>query len=455
MISSFDPLSQLVGSYIQASSASVAAGSATGGLGGPAALNASNTQAQIAKATAQANAELSHKARYTAVAPNLDALSAQALAVQRPGALVTQAATSSNAGVLTAQASQAASPGTYRVVVSQLAASQANASRSYASATNPGGLGTGSLAITTAGGATSTFAVDSTTSLSSLASAINAAQIGVSALAQRNGDGTYSLAVQGTATGAGNTISYAQGGSVALNLDSTRTRAAQDAAFTVDGRSLSSTTNTVTSVAPGLTLSLVASSASSATVTVQPDSSQLVVAITGLVRAFNNVIAGVAAATAQAASAGEARDSLLATLGDALAGAGSLRYPGASAAYTSLPDLGVTQQLDGTLAIDADQLLVATANDASGVAALVGGSQNSVAAALGDLARRWGGDGGGVLSAASAATTLSQQRASPVGSAASSAAAYALDAYQAMAQQAASRQQVALARSTLRGMLLG
>lgn len=451
MISSTDPLSQLVGGYLYANPSTGVTASSLGSFGGLAATNASNVQSQIAQASVRTAAEVARATLYTNVATAVNGLSSLSLADQQPGALIARGASSSNAGVLTAQATSTAQTGTFQVTVSQLATSQANVSQSYSSASTPGLLGTGSLQITPNGGATSTFTIDGTTSLTSLASAINSANAGVQAIVQHNGDGTYALSVQGTATGASNTIAYAQTGSTSLSLGSTQTRAAQDAAFTVDGRSMSSATNTVTSVEPGLTLNLVGASASPATVTVATDSSQLSAAIVSLVNSFNAVVSSLA--TAQ--SSGAPADNLLDVLSGALSQATGVLHVVPGSVLTSLPDLGVTQQVDGTLSINADQLLAAIARDPDGVAALVGGGGDSIATTFGALARDWGGDGGGLLPSAAITSTLDQQRADPVGNDQASTAAYALTAYQTMQQEAASQQQVALAGYTLQGMLLG
>lgn len=138
------------------------------------------------------------------------------------------------------------------------------------------------------------------------------------------------------------------------------TATAKDAAFTVDGLSLTSKTNTVSTAISGLTFDLVAPSATGATttVTVATNTDGLKASLQSFVDSYNTLATLVTSLTkgsisdkgvfTAAALTGDATPrALLATIRDQLAGASS------SAGLSALSQLGIkTQQSNGTLSLD-------------------------------------------------------------------------------------------------------
>lgn len=111
--------------------------------------------------------------------------------------------------------------GVYNVTVNALATSQIRASQGFASATSAIGTGTVTLTI---GGAATPITVDSTNdTLSGLASAINSANLGVTAQVVNTGlpGAPYRLEVSSNSTGAANAFSISSNLSGGANVDFT------------------------------------------------------------------------------------------------------------------------------------------------------------------------------------------------------------------------------------------
>ena len=220
-------------------------------------------------------------------------------------------------------------------------------------------------------------------SLNSIASAINAADAGVTATVIDDGTG-YRLSIASNSTGAANGFSLTVTDGDGNNTDTaglsqlafdptaaagagknlTQTRAAQDAAYTIDGIAATSATNSNVSIAPGLTVNLL--TAGSTTISVTESATALSAAAQGLVDAYNDLVGTIKDLTG---AGGElAGDSVSATLLPALTAelsnnhAGSLNY---------LYQLGVTAEVDGTLSLDDAALEAAFNADPAGAKALL------------------------------------------------------------------------------------
>ncbi|ATR82387.1 flagellar hook protein FliD [Pseudomonas sp. HLS-6] len=277
------------------------------------------------------------------------------------------AATSANESVLKATASNTAVPGTYEVNVSQLATGSKVASRLYTTA--EGGAATpipkGDLTIEQ-NGKTYTVSIGDGATLQSVRDSINDALAvnGISANIINEAGGSR-LVLGSTTTGAGSDIKVT-GGATGISIDGTKPMAtngsgyisalAQDAKLTIDGLAVTSKSNTVENAISGITLDLVAVSSGAATtkVTVGANNDGLKASVQQFVDAYNTMVKAVNALTATSTDADgntvlgsltgdPTTRSLLADIRSELATIGS------GDRLTSLSQLGINTQKDGTL----------------------------------------------------------------------------------------------------------
>lgn len=323
----------------------------------------------------------------------------------------------SDSTVLAAAAFSTAVGGNYSVAVTKLAQAQKLISptgrTSLATAIGAGGATTLTLTLGTITGtpvngqyASAGFAADpamtpvslnidsSNNTLPGIRDAINAAKAGITASIVSDGSSSpYRLALTSNATGAASSMKITVSGDGAINTllgyDPTassqnlnQTQAAQNAALTVDGVAVTSATNTVSGAIQGVTLNLTKETASAITVSVQRDYSKLTTALNGLVSAYNS--AGTAISTATAKGAVLQGDwavlglqrQVRSILGGAQASGG---------AYTTLSQLGVSFQKDGSLALDSTKLSAALSSNVGSVSALALAFGNAVKSAADTL----------------------------------------------------------------------
>ncbi|MHB0985921.1 MAG: flagellar filament capping protein FliD [Sulfuricella sp.] len=316
-------------------------------------------------------------------------------------------ATPADATVLGASASSIAVPGAYSVEVSKLAQSQKLAAVGQASTTSAIGIGTltfdfGTIsggtfdavtgkytgaAFTSNGAGVKTVTIDaSSNSLTGIRDAINSANIGVSAaIVNDGGTSPYRLALTSTSIGKTNSIKISVAGDAALstllahdpaatqNLSETAT--AQNAEFKVDGVAVSKTSNSVSDVIQGVTLSLLKTNVGAPTVvTVARDTASVTTAVNAFVKAYNDVnktlgdLSAYNATTQQAAilqgdsSVRSIQSQIRNTLTSTLAGIGG--------SYTTLSQIGVSFQTNGTLAVDSTKLQSAIGTNFNDIASL-------------------------------------------------------------------------------------
>lgn len=178
-------------------------------------------------------------------------------------------ATSSKADALGAVGSTTANPGSYVVSIKNLAQAHQLVTGGVASplASKTDNNGTGSLTIKIGSGAETVLNFDTTTSsLDGIASAVNAAKLGVTASVVNDGSG-YRLVVQSNKTGTANAITKfnGDGGLATLfpsdgsgNTTLRELAAAEDAELRIGdpttGLLITSASNTINDVVPGVTL---------------------------------------------------------------------------------------------------------------------------------------------------------------------------------------------------------
>ncbi len=301
-------------------------------------------------------------------------------------------ASSSNTGVVSVSAQSGAQPGSFNVNVSTLASAQSVASTTFSSATTS--IGTGTLTFdlgsysgstfTSNGGSSVQVTLNSTNdTLQGLASAINQADFGVSATVVNVGNG-YQLALS-SATGTNNELSITSpdsnlsaftynGGSTGM----TQTVAAADAQYSINGINATSQSNSISDAVQGVSFTL--GSVGSAPIRGAPDSGAVTSAVQSFVNSYNSYAKDVtkyASYDAKTQTAGILLgDSTLRTLTRQLQDGIVQTIPGTSPNYSTLMDLGVTANADGTLSLDTSKLTSAVNSNYSAViSALQGAGQ--------------------------------------------------------------------------------
>jgi flagellar hook-associated protein 2 len=286
------------------------------------------------------------------------------------GVMTQKQGSSSNTNVLgLSSASTSAVAGTHTVVVNSLAQTSSQYS---ATVTNASDTLAGTVTIQVGSGASQTIPVDSSSNtLSSLAKAINAAGIGVTASIISDASGSRLSVVSGTGGSAGqltvtSTLSDATRGS-ALGFQSGQTGV--DASLTVDGVALTSASNKVSTAIPGVTFQLLSAAPSSPVqVVIANDNSAIESAFRTLVTSYNAVVKDVSTQEGNDSSGNPEPlygSPTLALIQGRLSGA--LLGGAASGSISSVMQLGLSLNNDGTLSLNTDTLSTALDSNFSDV----------------------------------------------------------------------------------------
>ena len=317
----------------------------------------------------------------------------------------TLAASSSDESVLTATTSASASAGSYTFQVTQLAQHHQIASESFTATSDTVGTGT----LTVNGTAITVDASNNT--MSGLATAINAADAGVSASLVNDGSG-YRLLLSADDSGAANAITLSADASITIFDDASlgvssggvyydEVEAAQDAEIQfgtgANPMTVSSASNTIASVIEGVTLNLAAASpGSSITLTVSRDSTGMEDEVQSFVDAYNDFWSYMKDQT-QYDEETETRGVLM---GDAtLYGIKSrvqsivVNAVATGGGYTTLRSIGLELEDDGTFIFDTDTFGTAIQADYESVENVfraAGGIGEQLSNYLGDLTNPFG-----------------------------------------------------------------
>jgi flagellar hook-associated protein 2 len=294
--------------------------------------------------------------------------------------------TSSDETVAKATADSTALLGSYVVNVSTLAKATVLQSTGYTGTTDT--IGQGALTINV-GSASKDITIDATNNtLAGVKDAINDAGAGVTASIVNTGTSSapsYKLILQGKNTGSENavTVSFAvsDGGSNPFAGGGDVVQAAGDASFTVNGLSLTRSSNSVSDAIPGVTLSLLKEGGASSTVTVNKDTSSVKDNIKKLVDSYNGVAKLVADQFALNGATG--RQGALAGDSTVRAAISRLRAAlnspsGLDGGIRSLSDIGISFQRDGSLKLDEAKLSGALSNNPEAVQKLFLKSENGI-----------------------------------------------------------------------------
>ncbi|MCU6435379.1 flagellar filament capping protein FliD [Undibacterium sp. Jales W-56] len=347
-----------------------------------------------------------------------------------PTVFQTLAASSSDATIATATATSAATAGLYNVTVNSLAQGQSLSSAGRASSTAAigGGAATtvtftfGTITGTPTGGtypAGTTFAQDTTrtigtvtidstnNSLQGIRDAINKGNFGVTASIVGDGSANpYHLVLNSTTTGASSSLKITTSGDATigslLNYDPTGVQnftevvTAQNASLKVNGINITSASNNVATAIQGLTISL--AKVGTTAITVANNTTAVQTNITSFVKAFNDLNSTIANLTSfdpatkkggillGDATTQSIQNQLRRTLATAVNGLGG--------GITSLAQIGITFQKDGSLAVDSTKLsaaLTANYSDIGGLFASIGKATDSLVSVTGSTSATKGG----------------------------------------------------------------
>jgi flagellar hook-associated protein 2 len=275
-------------------------------------------------------------------------------------------ATSSAPDILTAQALPNATTASYQITVTQLAAAQQNVGTALAS--------TGTTAVTpgtntfglTIGGTTYNLSVNilstdtNQTALGKIASAINAANAGVTATVVNDTTaGTSRLQITANNTGIASAFSLSDitGNAVAATGANTVNVAAANAQYTVNGVSYTSQPNNVLLDNGLLTVNFFKTSTAQVTLTVGPDTQAIGNAVNNLVNAYNSLVSYAA----------QNAGFLSPVISQSLANAYELKAP-------ELNALGITSNTNGTLSVNQNTLTTAVTQNLGNVMSAFGGA---------------------------------------------------------------------------------
>ena len=320
-------------------------------------------------------------------------------------------ATPSDSTVLTATAANSASTGNYSIDTTALAQAETLVASGQTSTTSAIGTGAsttltfsfGTTTGTTTKGVygsgttfnqdptqgTKTVTIDSTNnSLTGIMNAINAANIGVTASIVNDGSSSpYRLELT-SSSGAAHSMKVAVSGDSTLtsllNYDPTQaagsgqnmtqTLAGQDAALTVNGLSVTSPTNTVSSAISGVTLNLLKIGTS--TLSVTNNASSVATDVQSFVTAYNTMHGTLSSLTAYDSTTKQGGpllgDYTAMSVETKLSGILVSAVPGlsSSSGITTLGQLGITLNKDGTLSLDNTKLQSAISSNLSGIGSM-------------------------------------------------------------------------------------
>ena len=294
----------------------------------------------------------------------------------------------SASSAFTATASSLATAGNHSITVTTLAKPQRLLSDTTWSATDDT-VSSSDITLTLAASGTGTGVTGGTITVSSTSSspagvvtAINAANLGISAYLQYTGS-AYQIMVTGP-EGADNGFTLSSSDTTNLPFASTNLQESCDAALTVDGVPITSSSNAVTDAIGGVTLNLLATT-SSATLGLSNDTTAVKTKIQALVSSYNDAMSIFDEVTNP--------KSTLDVYGATLVGNSSVRAlrdnlrammtaesttPTSDGSYSYLHDIGIDLNSAGKLSLSTATLDTALASNFSDVVYLMTGNQDAL-----------------------------------------------------------------------------
>lgn len=335
------------------------------------------------------NAQLS---AFGQVKSALDAFKTAASNLELDSAFAATTATSSNTSYLTATTDNlSAVAGSYDVTVSSLA--QAGISASNLTVSDPSapiGGGTGTLTFSASGKSFSINIDGSVDSLQSISDKINNAMVsgettsqGLATASVINDGSNYRLVVASTQQGLANNVTIS--GTSASYLNFTTTQSANDASFSINGLSMTRSTNTVSDAISGVTLNLVgadpagttSANAKHTTLTVARDTATVSQTVNNFISAYNKLSSTINSLHQKGGTL-EADNSATSVISQLQA---VFNQPASIAGNTNswLAQIGISFQKDGTLALDSATFSKALNTDFKGTVSLFTDSNSGFA----------------------------------------------------------------------------
>jgi len=288
-------------------------------------------------------------------------------------------ATSADTAKFTATADSTAAKGTYNIEVQTLAVAQKRASDSYGdSDTTTVGNAGDTMEITVDG---NTLSVDmGAKTLTEIADAINVAStadadVKVTASILQVSDSSFRLLLTSDNTGIANemTVEFLDSVSAPLGdllgiegtfLDGDIIQEADDADIVVDGYAITRSSNTITDVIEGVTLNLLETDPGvDVKLDVSLDAGSINSAVSSFVSAYNTLQGTLESLS----SSGLSGDSSVRLIQRQVRSVFNTPPTGLTGSFTSLTDLGIEFQKDGTLTLDSTDLSDALASDLNSV----------------------------------------------------------------------------------------
>ena len=281
-------------------------------------------------------------------------------------------ATSSNSSAVSVSAIGGTLPTTFNIEVSVLAKAKTTASAAVLPV--GGAIGAGTLTFTPVSGTAVDVAVTATDTVSDVASKINGANAGVTATILNDASGER-LLLRSNSTGVagGFTLSVADAdsnnadalGLSRLVVGTTTTTAATDAAATVNGIPVTSSTNTFATTVSGVTFNALQVTTAPVEISISKNTTDIQKKYRAFVAAYNAINDILNEATKyDPATKGAGLlqgDSTALTLQNSLRSAIQSVTTGSSV-FSRLADVGITQERGGNLSVDSTKLAAGLAN---------------------------------------------------------------------------------------------
>ena len=372
--------------------------------------------------TTLAKKEASYQAKLSAYGTLSGAVSAfqNALtSLNNPTTFQSLNASANDSSIAFATANSTAAAGSYSVAVTKLAQAQGISSVGQVSSTNAIGTGTettisfafGTITGTAVNGSYpngTTFAQDanqtvgtvkinsSNNSLQGIRDAINAGNVGVTASIVGDGSATpYHLVLSSSKTGAASSIKITSSGEDAAvtsllaydpagTQNFTEVSTAQNANLTVNGIAISSASNTVLGAIQGVSLTV--AKVGSTSISVAPNTTGITAGVNSFVKAYNDLNTTIKSLTSYDANTNKAGlllgDSTTQSVQNQIRKTLSSSVNGLGGGLTTLSQIGVSFQKDGSISLDASKLSTALStkfSDVGGLFASLGSATDSLA----------------------------------------------------------------------------
>jgi flagellar hook-associated protein 2 len=323
---------------------------------------------------------------YSAIMAGLDNFKQAVDGIDSTTDFASTAVRNSNTAAFTASTTSLASPASHSIEVHALARAQrSNSNNGFDNVTAQINGGNAFTMTITVGTTPTTISIDAAqTNLSAVASAITLSNAGVTAQVLDTGvEGAnrFRLVITGQ-QGAAKSFTMITDASdpAELGIATPAGQTASDASLTINGVSITRTSNTINDVVPGLTLDLQATTSSAASVVITRDGSGLKGKIQDLVQAYNDLVSDFGILTGPKSDneddifSGSLRGdstprTVLAQIREVLFGTSEVETD----TVKTFRDLGVSVNKDGVVTLDEATLDAAIANNFSDVVSALAG----------------------------------------------------------------------------------